>query len=107
MYTMPEVLSVKVEKEKLRQLEEIAKEEQSDRSTVARRLLDVGIRDWKVDKAVERFLKGRVSLWKGSDAAGLSLREFMKVLEERRAQTVGVTAAELEKEVGALASEAD
>ena len=104
---MFEVLSVKVEKEKLRQLEEIAKEEQSDRSTVARRLLDVGIREWKVDKAVERFLKGRVSLWKGSDEAGLSLREFMKVLEERRAQTVGVTAAELEKEVGALASEAD
>ena len=104
---MSEVLSVKVEKEKLRQLEEIAKEEQSDRSTVARRLLDAGIRGWKVDRAAERFQRGKVSLWKASQESGLSLREFMDVLEERKAPTVGVTVAELEKEVEALAGEAE
>lgn len=104
---MSEVLSVKVEKEKLKQLEEIAKEERSDRSTVARRLLDAGIREWKVNRAVERFQKGRVSLWKASREAGASLREFMSVLEERKVPTVGVTAAELEKEVEALTGEAD
>ena len=103
---MPEVLSVKVEKEKLEELEEIAKAERSDRSTVARRLLDAGIREWKVDRAVERFQKGKASLWKASQEAGLSLREFMGVLEERKVQTVGVTAAELAKEAEALA-EAD
>jgi len=42
---MTEVLSVKVDKEKLRQLEETAREEQSDRSTTARRLLDMGIKE--------------------------------------------------------------
>ena len=104
---MSEVLSVKVEKEKLKQLEEIAKEEQSDRSTVARRLLDAGIRGWKVDRAVDRFQNRKVSLWKASQEAGLSLRELMEVLEERKVPTVGVTAAELEKEVEALAGEAE
>ena len=102
---MSEVLSVKVEKEKLKQLEEIAKEERSDRSTVARRLLDAGIREWKVDRAVEKFQKGKASLWRASQEAGLSLRELMEVLEERKVSTVGVTPAELEKEVEALAGE--
>ncbi|MDG6952587.1 MAG: UPF0175 family protein [Nitrososphaerota archaeon] len=104
---MPGVLSVKVEKEKLRQLEEIAREERSDRSTVARRLLDVGIREWKAERATERFRKGKVSLWKASLEAGLPLREFMDLLEERRIPAVGATAAELVTELGALSSEAD
>jgi predicted HTH domain antitoxin len=104
---MSEVLSVKVEREKLKQLEEIAKEEQSDRSAVARRLLDAGIRKWRVDKAVEAFRAGKVSLWKASVSAGVTLREFMGILEERKVVTVGVTAAEIEKEVEAMASEAD
>ena len=102
---MSEVLSVKVEKEKLKQLEEIARVERSDRSAVARRLLDAGIREWNVDRAVGLFQKGRVSLWKASQGAGLSLREFMEVLEERRVQTVGATASELEREAEALAGE--
>lgn len=96
---------MKVEKEKLKQLEEIAKEEQSDRSTVARRLLDAGIREWKVDKAVERFQAGKVSLWRASLTAGLSLREFMDVLDERKVVTVGATPAELEREIESLNSE--
>ena len=104
---MSDVLSVKVEKEKMKELEEIAKEERSDRSTVARRLLDAGIREWKVDRGVERFQKGKASLWKASKEAELSLREFMGVLEERRVPTIGVTAAELEREVEALAGEDD
>ena len=102
---MSEVLSVKVEKEKLKQLEEIAKAERSDRSAVARRLLDAGIREWKVDRAVDRFQKGRVSLWKASEEAGLALREFMEVLEARKVRTVGVTASALAEDAEALAGE--
>jgi predicted HTH domain antitoxin len=104
---MSEVLSVKVEKEKLKQLEEIAREERSDRSAVARRLLDAGIRGWKVDRAVEKFREGKLSLWKSSLEAGVSLREFMELLDEKKVSVVGVTTAELEKEVEALASETD
>ena len=98
---------MKVDKEKLKELEEIARAEQSDRSAVARRLLDAGIRDWKVRRAVETFQAGKASLWKASSESGLTLREFMDVLGARKVQTVGVTAAELDKEVEALAGEAD
>ena len=67
---MTEVLSVKVDSEKLKQLEEIAREEQSDRSTTARRLLDMGMKEWKVNKAVEMFRRGKLSLWRGRRHGG-------------------------------------
>lgn len=103
---MSDVLSVKVDKGKLRLLEEIAREEQSDRSTVARRLLDEGMRGWKVDKAVEMFRAGRLSLWRASLSAGVSLREFIDVLNERKVVWVGMGTAELEAEVEAIMKEA-
>ena len=66
LYTMTEVLSGKVDKEKLKQLEEIALDEQADRSTGARRLLDMGMKEWKVNKAVEMFRRGKPSLRRGA-----------------------------------------
>ncbi len=102
---MTEVLSVKVDKEKIRQLEEIAREEQSDRSTTARRLLDIGMKEWKVNKAIEMFRRGKVSLWRGAASAGVSLREFIEILDERKVAWVGVSALELESEAKAIEKE--
>lgn len=86
MHTKSELLSVKVDRGELRLLEVIAKEEeeQSDRSTMASRLLDAGARGWKIDNAVEMFRSGRLSLWWASVSAGLSLREFTDVLNARK-----------------------
>lgn len=103
---MTEVLSVKVDREKLKQLEEIAREEQSDRSTTARRLLDMGMKEWKVNKAVEMFRRGKLSLWRGAVTAGVSLREFTEILDERKVAWVGVSAPDLEAEVKAIENEA-
>ncbi len=102
---MTEVLSVKVDKKKLRELEEIARDENSDRSATARRLLDIGMKEWKINKAVEMFRRGKISLWKGATAADISLREFVEILEDRRVDWIGVTPEELEAEVRAIKKE--
>jgi predicted HTH domain antitoxin len=102
---MTEVLSVKVDKEKLEQLEEIAREEQSDRSTTARKLLDMGMKEWRVNKAVEMFRRGKLSLWRGAATAGVSLREFIEILDERKVAWVGVSARDLEAEAKAIENE--
>ena len=102
---MTEVLSVKVDSEKLKQIEEIAREEQSDKSTTARRLLDMGMKEWKVNKAIENFRRGKLSLWRGAATAGVSLREFTEILDERKVAWVGVSARELEAEVKAIEEE--
>lgn len=102
---MPEVLSVKLDKEKLDLLEAIAREERSDRSTVARKLLDMGMREWKIDRAVDLFVGRKVSLWKAADEAGVSLREFVDILNERKIVWVGVKPEELEEEAQAIMKE--
>lgn len=99
---MKEVLSVKVDKRKLRELEEIARDENSDRSAIARRLLDMGMKEWKINKAVENFRRGKISLWRGANMAGVSLQEFMEILDERRVDWVGVAAEEVEAEISAF-----
>jgi len=96
---MSSVLSVKLEKEKMKVLEEIASEEKTDRSAVARKLLDVGIRQWKVDRAVQLILSGKASVWKASELAGVSLREMLDILSERRITWVRITPDEFEREV--------
>ena len=96
---MSSVLSVKLEKEKMKTLEEIASEEKTDRSTTARKLLDMGIRQWKLDRAVQLILSGKVSVWKASEIAGVSLREMLDILNERRITWVRITPDELEREI--------
>jgi len=108
MYTiMTKVLSVKVDKEKLDEIEEIAREEKSDRSTTTRRLLDMGMKEWRINKAVETFRQAKLSAWKSSEIAGLSLREFFEILNERKVDWVGVSRSDLEAEVRAIGKELD
>lgn len=102
---MTEVLSVKVDKKKLRELEAIARDENSDRSATARRLLDVGMKEWRMNKAIETFRRGKVSLWRGATMADVSLREFLEILSERKVDTIGVSPEELEAEVRAIKKE--
>ncbi len=102
---MTEVLSVKVDREKLQELEEIAREEQSDRSSTARRLLEMGMKEWKVNKGVELFRRDKLSLWRAATTAGVSLREFTEILDERKVSWVGVSVRDLEAETKAIKKE--
>jgi len=96
---MSSVLSVKLESEKVKILEEIAREEETDKSAVARKLLDIGIKQWKIEKAVQLVLSYKVSVWKAADLAGISLREMLDILSERRIAWVRIAPEELEEEI--------
>jgi len=102
---MSDVLSVKIDKYRLRLLEEIAREEETDRSTVARKLLDAGIKKWKIDRSIKLFSEGRLSLWKAAETADVSLREFIAILNERKISWVRIRPEELEAEVRAMLKE--
>jgi len=102
---MSDVLSVKIDKDRLKMLEEIAREEESDRSTVARKLLDMGIKNWKIERAIKSFSKGKISLWKAAETAGVSLREFIDILNDRKISWVRIKPEELEAEVQAMLKE--
>ncbi|MCJ7731947.1 UPF0175 family protein [Candidatus Bathyarchaeota archaeon] len=70
--------------EVLEEIEGIAERERIDRSEIIRRLLDQALSLRRIDEAAEMYRDGKVTLWRASEMAGVSLREMMKVVDERR-----------------------
>jgi len=55
--------------------------EQTDRSTVVRRLLHKAVMDWKRDHAARLYADGSVSLERAAMDAGISVREMMEYMK--------------------------
>jgi len=58
--------------------------EQTDRSTVLRKLLYKAVMDWKKEYAVKLYSEGRITLEKAAMEAEISVREMMDYLKQRR-----------------------
>jgi len=81
-----EVMSARLPKETVDQIEEIAREEKVDKSTVLDRALDHYIREWKLRRAIESYAEGAATLPRAAEIAGLSLWEMIDALAKRNIQ---------------------
>ena len=81
---MTEIVSTRIPEDMAKDIEEIEKEEKSDRATVVRKLLAKAIAEWKLEKALTVYREGKITLWKAAKIAGLSLWEMMEVVRERK-----------------------
>lgn len=81
---MTEIVSTRVPDDMAKDLEEIEKEEKADRATVVRKLLAKAITEWKLERALVLYSSGKVTLWKASKIAGLSLWEMMEIVRDRK-----------------------
>lgn len=68
-------------------IEEIRDAERLDRSTTIARLLERGVEDWRLDRAVEGYRDGEVSLGRAAELADVSLWRFLDELDERGVPT--------------------
>lgn len=64
-------------------IEAIREDEQTDRSTAIKRLLERGIQDWRLDTAVRRYQEGAVSLGRAAEIADVSHWRLLDVFDER------------------------
>lgn len=81
---MTEIVSTRVPEDMAKDIEEIEKEEKADRATVVRKLLAKAIADRKLERALTLYGSGKVTLWKASKIAGLSLWEMMEIVRQRK-----------------------
>lgn len=58
--------------------------EQTDRSTVLRKLLDKAVGDWKKEYAAKRYADGSITLERAAVDAGVSVREMMEYLKQNK-----------------------
>lgn len=77
-------LTVRLDEEVFREIERAAELDRSDRSTVARALLMMGIKEAKKKRALDMYRDGKCTLWKAAQLAGISLREMIELAEEKK-----------------------
>ena len=81
---MSEVVSARLPKEMVRFIEEIAREERVDKSTILERALEHYLREWRINKAVELYRDGLITLSRAAEIAGVSIWEMIDVLAQKK-----------------------
>ena len=91
-------ISARIDKELAEEIEKIVKEKGIDRSTVIRELLYVGLKEYKLRKALEPVRERKVTVWKAAEIAGLTYREMLEKLKEHNVP-FPITEEELAREI--------
>ncbi|HIC91364.1 MAG TPA: ribbon-helix-helix protein, CopG family, partial [Syntrophaceae bacterium] len=60
---MAVTITTRVEEELIKLIDEIARREGMDRSTVLRRFLIKAVKEWMVEKALQDYQQGKITLW--------------------------------------------
>lgn len=76
------VISVKVDEEFAKALEEI-EQPIVDRQALIKNLLFSGLKQYRIELAIKKYLEGEASTWKAAEIAGVSLRKMNKILQEK------------------------
>ncbi|MGQ4916034.1 MAG: UPF0175 family protein [Candidatus Asgardarchaeia archaeon] len=79
---MSKILNVRVNKKLIEELDKIAEEEMTDRASVARKLLMEGIRRRKIERAIQLYRKGLISLERAAEIAEVSIWEMIEFKNE-------------------------
>ncbi|MBC7090736.1 MAG: UPF0175 family protein [Nitrososphaeria archaeon] len=101
---MSEVISARLPKEMVKLVEEIAREERMDKSTVLEKALEHYISEWRLKKAVELYRDGLVTLPRAAEIAGVSVWEMTNILAEKKV-TVQYSVEDLEEDLRVLGRE--
>jgi len=98
---MPITVTTRVEEDLVQIIDLIAKSEGMDRSTVIRRFLLKAVRDWLVEKSLEEYEQGKLTLWQAAKKCGVSLWEIINEVKKREVH-VPYTLEELKEDLKAF-----
>src|SRR3989304_2896328 len=79
-----ELVATRLPKSLVSDLKKIESAEQSDRSTVLRKLLYKAVMDWKKEYAARLYAEGRGTMERAAMECGVSVREMMEYLKARK-----------------------
>ena len=91
-------LAVRVPAELEKEILKIIRQEKLDKATVVRRLLEIGITEWRKQTGLDLLQKGKVTFAKAAEISGLSLWEFADLVKQRNIEWVRYEPEDVEKE---------
>ncbi|MBI2672147.1 UPF0175 family protein [Candidatus Woesearchaeota archaeon] len=80
---MTETISVRIQKQELKEIENISSYEKTSKSNVLREVLEKGIKEKKLGIAIEKFQNNEATASKASKIAGIPLTLFLDVLQRK------------------------
>ena len=80
---MAETVSVRIDKSELREIDEISRLEKKTKSALLREILELGLKDKKLELALEKFRNKEASIGKAARIAEMPLSQFMDVLVQK------------------------
>lgn len=92
------VITARIPDKYLRDLEEIEREEHTERAEVIRKLLADAIKNWKQKKVLELLRGHKITLRKAASFAGLTYIEVLD-LASREGIDIGYSLDELERDL--------
>jgi predicted HTH domain antitoxin len=80
---MPVTFTTRVEEELAKVIDEVSKQEGMDRSTVIRRFLMKAAKEWLIERSLQDYEQGKVTLWQAAEKCGVSLWEMTLEAKKR------------------------
>ena len=103
---MATTVSVRLDKALLRDLSEIEKNWQADRSEAIRRLLAKAVSSWKIQNILERLREHKISIGKAAEECEVSLWEMIDLTKENNIDWTGYSKEDLERDLEVLGGKA-
>ena len=75
-------LSVRIPEQEDEELEKLAKTMKTDKSSVARKAIELGVKEIKKEEALNMVRRREWTVWKAAEYCGLSYRAFLQLLRE-------------------------
>jgi predicted HTH domain antitoxin len=82
-YQMPVTVTTRIEKDLAQVIDEVAKKEGLDRSTVIRRFLTQAAKEWLIEKNLKNYEQGKITLWQAATTCDMSLWEMIEEAKKR------------------------
>ena len=81
--TMVETVSVRIDKPELTEIEELSKLEKKTKSSILREVLEKGIKEKKLEIAIDKFRNNEATAWQAARMANITLSQFMDILVQK------------------------
>ncbi|MHA1758359.1 MAG: UPF0175 family protein [Promethearchaeota archaeon] len=96
---MTNIISARLNKKEIEELNKIAKKEQIDRSALIRKFLINQIKEYKMKEMGEKYRKGIVSLAEAATMADVSIYEMMEYIEREKILPPALSKEEMEEQI--------
>ncbi len=81
---MPVTFTTRIEEDLARVIDDISREEGMDRSTVIRRFLMKAAKEWQIERGLQDYEEGKITLWQAAEKCGVSVWEMIVEAEKRK-----------------------